>query len=225
MYLIVNFFNMILCNSFFLKIVKYIIIQNMISIALLPIYSSWGISFSLISIFGNFIFLPFLMIYLFLSIGILFLFFFDYVFFSFIYLQKYVLDMWIFIMQMIEKTFSFQTICFVNYPLFSYPMCFIVLIFLFFLKKKVSSILLFFYSSLFFVILLFIFSYLPPRSSIKIIQDNDRTYLIRYLSNQKVFLHFFGRAFKKKSFEKKIKYIILPEIKKNFGIQYPFIIM
>lgn len=140
MYFILNKIFELRYSLFFNKIISYIIIQNMITIAVIPLYASWGLSFSLLSFVGNFIFLPFLTCYIFLSIIILFLFFFDHVLFFLLYAQKYLLTAWMRSMTLISSVCPIHSFCFINCPSVSYLLCIGSIILLLFLKKIRSTI-------------------------------------------------------------------------------------
>jgi hypothetical protein len=112
---------------------------------------------------------------------------------------------------------------FVNAPFISYPLCWgltIVFIFNDNIKNNIYYFFLYTVSALIFV--LFILN-IPVKSNFCIVEDFNKIYLIKMVDKNKVYVHDISM---KKSFvsEKKIEYLLLPEIKKNFGITKPCIL-
>lgn len=226
MYFILNKIIELRYSYFFTKIIAYIFIQNMITIAVIPLYASWGLSFSLLSFVGNLIFLPFLTLYIFLSIIILFLFFFDLVIFSFFYAQKILLSVWIYSMTLISTVCPIDSLCFINSPLLSYPLCISSIILLLFLKRlKINDLIVCFFSIILLcgIILYLHFCIIP--SPLKVIRDGNSTYILRKITDKKVLISNNGKKNRLYLSDKKIQHMILPEIKKAFGIQKPSIIL
>jgi hypothetical protein len=218
--LIVSFFS----NKYCIYFLNYSILQNIITIALLPIYSTWGISFSTLSLAGNFIFSPLLIMYLVFSIIILIAFCFQKWFLFVINLQKNLIEIWVYLLYTLSLYIPYGIFTFVNAPFISYPLCWgltIVFIFNDNIKNNIYYFFLYTVSALIFV--LFILNNIPVKSNFCIVEDFNKIYLIKMVDKNKVYVHDISM---KKSFvsEKKIEYLLLPEIKKNFGITKPCIL-
>lgn len=223
-YSFLNFFIQLFLSKKFIYILKYCILQNIITIALLPLYSSWGISFSSLSLIGNFIFAPLLIIYLILSIIILVGFCFQKWFLFIITIQKTLIDIWIYLLYKMSFFIPYGIFTFINNPIISYPLCWTlagILIFNQAIKKNIYYYCLYSFISL--ISVLIILNIIEIKNKICIINDFNIIYIIRYIDENTVYL---SVANIKKNFisKKKIEYVLLPEIKKNFGINRPTIL-
>lgn len=224
MYSVLNFFKRFFLHKYVLYFLQYCIVQNIITIALLPIYSSWGISFSTLSLIGNFIFSPILIIYLFFSIIILIGFCFQKWFLFIINMQKWLIDIWTFLLCKLTLYIPFGVFTFINNPLISYPLCWgLVIIFIFNENIKKNIYYFFIYTLFSFIFVLIILNNISIKSNFLIIEDFNRLYLIKMVSEDTFYIHDLSM---KKSFisEKKIEYLLVPEIKKKFGITNPSIL-
>lgn len=169
--------------SFLKFIVNYITTQNIINIAIIPIYSSWGLSFSLLSIFGNILFIPFITIYIFLSIIILIGLIFETTFYPLIYFLKIITNIWIFFMQKLSSKYFF--IYFIDNPIFNYIFCWsliLLIIKLKFINNKINRK--FIFSSIFFLLTIFILKLKKPFKNIYISEKNNKKCISYYINNK-----------------------------------------
>ncbi len=214
-----------ICKRVCLFFSYYFITQNLITIAILPIYSSWGIKFHCFSLIGNFIFLPFLTAYLILSFFLFIGFCFQSCSFSLVYLLKGLTECWLFIMYWLSSIAPDISFAFLDNPRINYPLCWGILILFFtFLDIKIETIkktLLASFLCLFFA--LFILKTQKTDITHKLIDQKNKKFLIRHDKNNTIL---FIPLCKKRLLPKKnfIDYVIIPEIIKTFGISDPNII-
>lgn len=210
----------------FLFFSYYFITQNLITIAILPIYSSWGIEFHFLSLIGNFIFLPFLIAYLMLSFLLFIAFCFQSCSFSLVYLLKKLTEWWLSLMHFFSSICPDISFAFLDQPLMNYSLCWgILLVFFIFLDIKTETIkksLFYSFISLFFA--LFFLSIQKTNITHKFINQRNKKFIIRHQGNNKVFLIPLSekKLFPREDF---IDYVIIPEITKTFGIPNPKIIL
>jgi hypothetical protein len=203
-------------NTFLNYLAYYLITQNIITIAMLPLYSSWGLPFSILSIFGNLIFAPFLSIFIFISTILFIGFIFQVPFFSIIFLLKKVVKIWFFLMTFFAT--DNLSIFFVNNESISYPLCWIITFLLIFSKKIRSSTFLWFILSLLGVFIsIFILSKIESKKNIILIEDKENTLIVYKIKNN---IFIFKRPFSRRKStikESFISYHLMPDIAKQFG--------
>jgi hypothetical protein len=203
-------------NTFLNYLAYYLITQNIITIAMLPLYSSWGLPFSILSIFGNFIFAPFLSLFLFLSTILFIGFIFQIPFFSIIFLLKKIVKIWIFLMTFFGT--NNLSIFFVNNENISYPLCWASAFLLIYSKTFRKSIFLWFIlSTIICCTCIFTLSKIKPKKNIILIEDKENTLIIYKIKNN---IFIFKRPFlTRKSIIKEslISYHLMPELAKEFG--------
>jgi hypothetical protein len=211
-----------ICKKVFLFFSYYFITQNLITIAILPIYSSWGIKFHCLSLIGNFIFLPFLTAYLILSFFIFIGFCFQSCSFSLVYLLKKLTEYWLSLMYWLSSTSPDISFAFLDNPGINYSLCWGMLVLFFtFLDIKTETIKKTLFASflcLFFA--LFILKTQKTSITHKLIDQRNKKFLIRHAGKNNIFLFSLSekKVIPKKDF---LDYVIIPEIIKTFGITDP----
>lgn len=220
-----NFFKWLSENKYFLYLLQYCITQNIITIAILPIYSSWGIPFSPLSILGNFIFSPFLFLYIVLSCIIFVGFFFQHAFTWVINILQKITKIWIYLMENLSSLFDVGFIGFIDIPELSYLFCWgSIVILLYYRKIFFNKITFFLVSSTVLLLLIGIMSSFKKTKNKFFIQEGQNTYLVHYNSENSVIIILMDR--KRKTINKNhLKYLLLPEIIKNFKIINPKIML
>ena len=202
----------------------YLITQNLIAIAILPIYSSWGIPFHFLSILGNLVFTPFLACYLFLSFLIFIGICFRYTSFSLIFILKKITTIWLSMMNFLATLLPNVAIGFVDHPTISYPLCWgSIFIFFFFFNiqsntaKKCALI-----TTLLFISVLFILKSQKKNKLWKIIEYKQKKYLLRYNDKESLFII----PLQNKKVQTNLdfyQYAIKPEALRTFGIIDPLV--
>jgi hypothetical protein len=212
-----NFINQLFKNKYILLFLNYCIIQNIISIAIFPLYSSWGIPFSTLSLLGNLLFSPFLLIYLLFSFIIFISFFLQKWSAMIIACQKYILTLWIYLMSTLSNLIPFKMIVFIDMPELSYILCWGAACILLYIKSNMNNTaLMTLYSFIGFFLVLSILVMIPKKHNITIIQDNNLFYAVCYKNEREVYLHAIDKKRKYIS-EKKMEYTFVPQIRKIFG--------
>lgn len=222
---LVHFYQRLIANKYIVWFLYYCITQNIISIAILPVYATWGIPFSPLSIVGNFIFAPFLSMYIFLSLLIFIGFVFQHAFVWLIILLKKITSFWIGLMYFLETICQVSPIAFIDIAGYWYFLCWgsIVLFFYFNVFEK-NVLFSFFMSALLLIVIILIM--INVRSSVKnfIIQDWQKTYSVRYINDTTVAVFLLERT-RKNLNENELKYTVKPEIIKKFGMINPKILL
>ena len=209
----------------FLFFSYYFITQNLITIAILPIYSSWGIEFHFLSLIGNFIFLPFLIAYLMLSFLLFIAFCFQSCSFSLVYLLKQLTEWWLSLMHFFSSICPDISFAFLDQPLMNYSLCWgILILFFIFIDIKTETIkktLFISFFCLFFA--LFILNTQKTSRTHKLVDQRSKKFLIRHAGKNNILLFALSekKVIPKKDF---LDYVIIPEIIKSFGISNPNII-
>lgn len=202
----------------------YFITQNLITIAILPIYSSWGIPFHPLSLIGNFIFLPFLSLYLILSFFIFVGFCFQSCSYTLIFLLKTLTEFWLTTMYFFGSLFPDFSFVFINNPTMNYSICWglLIIFFIFFeLKNQIKKALI--ASTICLSFALFVLTTNTAKSKHTFINEQNRKFLLRAQDDKKVFL--VPLSEKKQILKKEfIEYTVMPEIIKTFGISHPIIL-
>jgi len=179
--------------SFLKFIVSYITTQNIINIAIIPIYTSWGLSFSLLSFFGNILFVPFITIYIFISIIILIGLIFEITFYPLIYFLKIITNIWIFLMQKLSS--KYFCIYFIDDALFTYTLCwsfFLIIIKSKFICSKINRK--FIFSSILFILTIFILKLKKPFKNICISEKNNKKCISYYINNKLYLFDYLNRT-------------------------------
>lgn len=196
-----NFCIQLFFNKYFIYFLNYCILQNIITIALLPLYITWGISFSTLSVLGNFIFTPFLILYLAFSIILLIGFCFQKWFLSIVYLQKKLIDVWIYLLINLTNFIPYLILTFVDLPLLSYSICWLlVLLLIVNIKNNTNIYYSFLYSTLSLIFVLIILSSVKAKNNFFIVKDFNKVYIIKLVKNNTIYLH--DLDIKKKLYQK-----------------------
>lgn len=209
----------ILYSRYFIFFLNYIIIQNIITIGLLPVYSSWGISFSTLLWFGNLLFLPFLSLYLLVCLAIIFLFFFESFSWILVSFHNAIIDWWVWCLESLSCCIPYWKLCGVDYAPYSYFFYWGLVFFLFSFTREQYSV--FFRAGLTSIMCAFsliIFVSLPPLE--KKIVDASGVIPEIYLLTKDSSVFILGKQ-KIKSIENKIEYNHVRNIRKYFGIVNP----
>jgi hypothetical protein len=201
------------------KLINLILIQNIISIALIPIYSAWGISFSILSFIGNIVFAPFLTIFIILSVIIFFGFILQISISPAIFILKKTVDLWLYIM----KYFNFNNslyISFQNHEYLYFLICWPIAAILIFINKIESKKIKFIFHFFSFFIAISPKYFLNSKKNI-IIKDNFSENRIAIAENTKENIYIFDYQKKqnKQKFDKWLLYSVNTNINKNFGNQ------
>ncbi len=221
---ILSFFLRLFYNKYFIYFLNYFAVQNIITIALLPIYSSWGNSFSTLSLVGNLIFSPLLVLYLILSIIILISFCFQKWLVSIISFQKYLIDFWVYLLYKVSIFVPYWIFTFVDSPKLSYPLCWGIILIILFYKNIIGNIYyMALYSFIGLIVSIAILNSIKINKNYFFIEDFNKIYEIKYIDKNLIFIHILGQ---KRQFisEKTLEYLIVPKIKKYFGINRPEIL-
>lgn len=222
MYLLRSFFHNFFYSRYFSFFLNYIVIQNVITIGILPVYASWGIPFSTLLWFGNLFFLPFLTIYLTVSVIILILFFFQSFSLVLIRVHNIVIDVWMTILYMLSKYIPYGEFSYVDYAPYSYIVCWSTVIFLLWLRRKSYSILFrAAISSSCCMIIILCAVLLPPFQMVHI--DCEGTFPESYIMMKNNVIIMSKKRVKKLAFEK-VEYNYLRKIRKYFGLLKPSIL-
>jgi hypothetical protein len=162
-------------------LMKYIYLQNCISLFCLPLYITYGISFSALSILGNFLFPSFLLAYLFSSILIMALSWNQIVSQTIIIFQEYILNIWLYIMEQTAMIIPHQALQFIEYYYFHYIFSWLCLILLLFLKKNITQDpkTMMLTSCIFLGTTIVLLIYSPEEKKITVIEDKNSYYIIR----------------------------------------------
>lgn len=105
-----------------------LITQLLMALAMIPLYSSWGIPLSLLGFFGNIIFIPFLTIFISLSTLLLFCFIVKYIPYSLIYITKIIVFFWIKIMKIFSCN-GLLMVCIPHHGIINYIICWPIALF------------------------------------------------------------------------------------------------
>jgi hypothetical protein len=128
-------------------------------------------------------------------------------------------------MTLISIAFPIDSLCFINYPLLSYPLCIASIILLLFLKKnKINDLFLCCFSIILLCGIFFSLRFCITPLSLKVVRDGNSTYVLRRITDKKVFIASNCKKNRLCFSDKKMQHMILPEIKKAFGIEKPSII-
>lgn len=203
----------------FNKIIDLFNTQIILTIAMIPLYSKFGIPLTFLSFFGNILFSPFLALFIFFSTLIFIFFLIEINPYPAIFFLKKIINFWRFFM---EKFNENQTLYLIfpenNFKYFF--LCWPIFFILIFIKKryKISNLKFFFISLLAFFLIIFINYF--DKNKIKSILIND------YFSKSSVIIHetksgihIFDYSTKSKNF-KKFKNLLLYKIMGNLCKNY-----
>lgn len=201
---------------FYKYIAYYLITQNIISIATIPIYSFWGLSFSLLSFIGNIIFMPFLIIFIFLSIILFFGFIFKITLTPLVFLLKKLTSLWFFLLINLGKRSLCIYFVHTNYCyLFCWTISFILITFY---KLKVTLERWLLISTLSFILCVFTFKQIPPLKNIICLKKNNKLVIIQ---NTKKGVYIIDYANKIKNFNPNDNkwglFNLIPSIAREYG--------
>jgi hypothetical protein len=203
----------------------YFITQNIITIAILPIYASWGIPFHLLSIIGNGLFLPFLSLYLILSLLIFIGFCFQTCSLTLIFFLKTVTLWWLKAMYVSSSMLPDISFAFIDQGSTQYLICWgaLIIFFIFFdiKEKKIQSLLA---SFIFLSITILILKTPYQEKLIHLIDHKDKKFLLKKEDNDRISII---PLTEKKQYPKKdfLEYVVYSEIAKIWGITHPKIIL
>jgi hypothetical protein len=198
---------------------SFIIIQCIISIILIPLYSAWGIPFTMCTFIGNLLITPFFSLFLIISFIFFILLIFSFTSHYIALLMKYLSC---FILKILSYTqnYSFFYICFQNNCFFVSAIsiiagiCLIILPYTFQISKKMYSLVC--CASL--IIIISIIKYSERDITMCIIKDNKTPMALVCKHSNKLYV-FDYRSPKKRHVSNKywINYTILPNLSKIFG--------
>jgi hypothetical protein len=199
-----------------------LLIQNIVSLAMLPVLVSWGMPFSTLSWLGNILFLPFLTVYITISSLLFIAFFFNACPQWLLYLHNGIIDLWLVLLEKGKSFFWYRECVFVDSAPYSYIFCwsFLILIIFVYARSK-ESMLLPCLSSFFALLFCFlVLSCFSPMKDFFIVSDDYKEMLVRYHGRNECFLYLYPHNTRLPSCTS-FEYLLLPRIRKYFGIAYP----
>ncbi len=194
-------------------ILDFLQVQCFLSLVSLPIIVAWGLPFSLMTIIGNFVFSPFIILFLLCSSLIFFTELLSIPNFYLISILTSVTQFWLYCLSFGSKKWL------IGFPIQLLPFFLIVAAFAFFALqyKKFQKSIYYIYLSIVFILMISVVSLKNKKINELEIFCNNKKLLIINNNNKSLQIIDKGALGEKRNSSMWVSYILIPEIIKNFG--------